>query len=263
MPYPNWWAARVKSPGLFKWMRTKVLSPSIQMIHGQLKNPPAGQTGSVTQAYRFNIKEFQTRKQVTDWLKEHKVSYMFIEAPAKEVKKMSELQELVTTGIVDKILSEFNPNHDDRGRFSGGSGGGGGGSAKAAPGATPYRISKEGGQYVVPMKDGTKMNRQQLCTAMNKEGRYNPLTNKALFTYKPTGTTTMISVKATSGTSKARSVDMGSVARSLDNNRATRIRTNSGIARNRAPANPFQSGPRGINYRSSAGRAEARSIRGR
>ena len=43
---------------------------------------------------------------------------------------MSELRELVVTGIADKILSEFNPNHDDRGRFSGGSGGGG--SAKAA-----------------------------------------------------------------------------------------------------------------------------------
>ena len=138
MPYPNWWAARVKSPGLFKWMRTKVLSPSIQMIHGQLKNPPAGQTGSVTQAYRFNIKEFQTRKQVTDWLKEHKVSYMFIEAPAKEVKKMSELQELVTTGIVDKILTEWNPNHDDRGRFSSGGGGGGGSGKGEIPGKSLY-----------------------------------------------------------------------------------------------------------------------------
>jgi len=126
---------------------------------------------------------------------------------------MSELRELVVTGIADKILSEFNPNHDDRGRFSGGSGGGG--SAKAA--LKPYQVgSDSSGDPIVGLKTGSPMNRDQLCKAMNKEGR-KTRSGKPVKNYSPTvGRGTTIEVKTTVAPIQKSTKSMQTVARSLD-----------------------------------------------
>jgi len=130
---------------------------------------------------------------------------------------MPELLELVVTGIADKILSEFNPNHDDRGRFS--SGGGGGGSMKAVPknkaGAHDVYKDSYTKQYRVKMNDGNSMNRQELCDGMNKLGRKSS-SGKAIYEYQPSGKKFDIRISRAGSPSEGRIKNMSEVAKSLD-----------------------------------------------
>ena len=84
MPYPNFHAARIKSPGLF--LRVRVLQTTkegIMIYGGPLKSNPRGPTK--VQAIRFPKDKF-TPKAAKKWLKDHKQKYIMFE-PAKKVKK--------------------------------------------------------------------------------------------------------------------------------------------------------------------------------
>lgn len=82
MPMKNWWAVRLVQPGRFKRLRTKTITTGVQILHGPLKRPPKGATGTHVQAYRFNISRFKNRKAVTDWLKKGKIKkWIRIEKP--------------------------------------------------------------------------------------------------------------------------------------------------------------------------------------
>lgn len=83
-PYPNYHAARIKSPGLF--LRVRVLQTTkegIMIYGGPLKSDPRGPTK--TQAVRFPKDKYSV-KEAKAWLKEHKQSYILFE-PASEKKQ--------------------------------------------------------------------------------------------------------------------------------------------------------------------------------
>jgi len=77
MPYPNYHAARVKSPASFKSgsFRTKTLSNGIILILGRLK----GESNLTVQSYRFPKDKF-TASQARTWLKENKIKPILFEA---------------------------------------------------------------------------------------------------------------------------------------------------------------------------------------
>ena len=89
-PYPNFHAARVKSPGLF--LRVRVLQTTKEKIiiyGGPLKSDPRGPTK--VQSIKFPKDKFSP-KQAKAWLKAHKLpasAYTF--EPAKETKKKAEV----------------------------------------------------------------------------------------------------------------------------------------------------------------------------
>lgn len=83
-PYPNYHAARIKSPGLFARIRVLTTTKEGIMIYGgPLKTDPRGP--AKTQAIRFPKDKFSVR-QAKAWLKEHDHSYTLFE-PASEGKK--------------------------------------------------------------------------------------------------------------------------------------------------------------------------------
>ncbi len=133
MPMPNWWAVRVRNPGEFIRLRNKTISNGIQIVHGPLKNPPKKKngkgraSGSHVQAYRFNVRRFKERSQVTKWLKDNNVKYKSIEEPDwKKYRAQQKKNEIyrdpyktLRTAILDKIASnrlQFKPIHDRRRR---------------------------------------------------------------------------------------------------------------------------------------------------
>jgi len=78
IPYPNFHAARIKSPGLFKTIRVLTTTPNGIMIYGgRLKS----NNKIETQAYRFPKNKF-TAAEARKWLKEHKINYISFE-PAR------------------------------------------------------------------------------------------------------------------------------------------------------------------------------------
>jgi hypothetical protein len=120
MPFPNFHAARVKSPDLFEKesFRTKNIKSGIDIIIGRLK----GQTTTTTQAYRFNKDKF-TSQEAKDWLKENEIKFISFEK-AKEIEaflhdvclvskrissfQQSEILELIPEDILKKIKTNDN-----------------------------------------------------------------------------------------------------------------------------------------------------------
>lgn len=86
-PYPNYHAARVRSPGLF--LRVRVMQTTkegIMIYGGPLKTDPRG--AAKTQAIRFPKDKFSV-KEAKAWLKEHKQKYiLFEEASEKKAKRI-------------------------------------------------------------------------------------------------------------------------------------------------------------------------------
>jgi len=83
-PFPNYHAARVKSPGLF--LRVRVLQTTkegIMLYGGPLKSKPKGATE--LQSVRFPKDKF-TAAQAKKWLKEHKQKYTSFEPAAMKKK---------------------------------------------------------------------------------------------------------------------------------------------------------------------------------
>lgn len=79
MPYPNFHAARVKSPGDFQNIVVLKKLPNGVMIYGgKLK----GETTSTAQAYRFPKDKFDAA-QAKAWLKEHDIKVMLFEPAGK------------------------------------------------------------------------------------------------------------------------------------------------------------------------------------
>lgn len=75
MPMTNYWAARVKSPKLFKdgTLRWKKLGKGISVIVGKLKKGD-GKT-MVIQAYRFDKKQY-SKESAKKWLKKKGVKWI-------------------------------------------------------------------------------------------------------------------------------------------------------------------------------------------
>lgn len=83
-PYPNFHAARIKSPGLFLRIRVFTTTKEGIIIYGgPLKSKPRGATQ--VQSIRFPKDKFSV-KQAKKWLKDHEHKYISFE-PAKQVKK--------------------------------------------------------------------------------------------------------------------------------------------------------------------------------
>jgi hypothetical protein len=85
-PYPNYHAARIKSPGLF--LRIRVFNTSkegIMFYGGPLKSKPKGATE--LQAIRFPKDKFGV-KEAKKWLKDHDHKAISFE-PASEKKRKS------------------------------------------------------------------------------------------------------------------------------------------------------------------------------
>jgi len=80
LPFPNYHAARIKSPTLFVRILTiQTLPNGIRILGGTLKSDPRG--GVKTQSYRFPKNKF-TAAEARKWLKEHKLNYISFE-PAR------------------------------------------------------------------------------------------------------------------------------------------------------------------------------------
>jgi len=81
-PYPNYHAARVKSPGLFARIRVMETSKEgIMFYGGPLKTKPGG--GAQLQAIRFPKDKF-TASEAKKWLKDHKQKYILFEPAIKK-----------------------------------------------------------------------------------------------------------------------------------------------------------------------------------
>jgi len=86
-PYPNYHAARMKSPNLF--LRIRVLQTTkegIMIYGGPLKSDPKGSTK--TQAIRFPKDKFSVQ-QAKAWLKEHKYTSILFEPASEKSEKAS------------------------------------------------------------------------------------------------------------------------------------------------------------------------------
>ncbi len=82
MPYPNYHAARLKSPGSF--LRVRVLRTTddgIMFYGGPLKSDPKG---TEIQAIRFPKASFSIAE-AKAWLKEHKYTPILFESASKEM----------------------------------------------------------------------------------------------------------------------------------------------------------------------------------
>jgi len=91
MPYPNFHAARIKSPDSFsKIVMLKKLSNGIQIYGGPLKSEPDSDT--TAQTYRFPKDSF-TVEEAKKWLKEHDLTTILFE-PAVEKKDAEEVREV-------------------------------------------------------------------------------------------------------------------------------------------------------------------------
>ena len=78
-PYPNYHAARIKSPGLFSRVRViQTTKKGVMLYGGPLKTNPRT---SALQSVRFPKNKF-TVAQAKKWLKDHKQIYILFE-PAK------------------------------------------------------------------------------------------------------------------------------------------------------------------------------------
>lgn len=75
MPFPNFHAARVKSPGLFSRIRVlRTLSSGVMIYGGNLKRGG----GSAVQTYRFPKSRF-TPEQARAWLRRNNIKYIMFE----------------------------------------------------------------------------------------------------------------------------------------------------------------------------------------
>ena len=84
MPYPNFHAARIKSPGLFLRVRVfRTTKEGIMFYGGPLKKDPRGSV--VVQSVRFPKSKF-TVAEAKKWLKNHDFKSILFE-PAKKVTK--------------------------------------------------------------------------------------------------------------------------------------------------------------------------------
>lgn len=82
-PFPNYHAARIKTPNLFLRIRVmQTTKEGIMIYGGPLKSGPRGSTK--TQAIRFPKDKYSVKEAKT-WLKEHKYSAILFE-PALESK---------------------------------------------------------------------------------------------------------------------------------------------------------------------------------
>ncbi len=80
MPYPNFHAARVRSPRDFQKgsFRTKTLDNGIIIIMGRLK----GKTTMTAQSYRFPKSKF-TVAQARKWIKDNKIKVILFESASE------------------------------------------------------------------------------------------------------------------------------------------------------------------------------------
>jgi len=71
MPFPNWHAARVRTPDAFERIRViRTLPNGIMIYGGPLKSDPSGPVQA--QSYRFPRRRF-TPEQARAWLREHDI----------------------------------------------------------------------------------------------------------------------------------------------------------------------------------------------
>jgi len=109
--FRNFHSARVRDPADFKqdgrWANTTIdKTKGIQLVTGQLLNPPKGQEGSlVAQAYRFPIDKFSP-SEVRKWMKDHDLKYIKVSV-GKDYKGENSidfdvLKILVTNGQFDR-----------------------------------------------------------------------------------------------------------------------------------------------------------------
>lgn len=97
MPYPNYHAARVKSPGSFVSIKVLQTTPNGVMIYGgKLKTNRGGK--ATAQSYRFPKAEF-TATQAKKWLKDQKIESIAFE-PATGTKKS------VGEWLMEKVLQQ-------------------------------------------------------------------------------------------------------------------------------------------------------------
>jgi len=86
MPYPNFHAARIKSPELFaRILVLKKMSGGIMLYGGPLKTDPTG--SPKPQSYRFP-KDSYTVQQAKRWLADHNIKYILFE-PATDKKEFA------------------------------------------------------------------------------------------------------------------------------------------------------------------------------
>jgi hypothetical protein len=118
MPYPNYHAARVKSPALFsRIVVLKTLPNGIMIYGGPLKSKPGG--SSTAQAYRFPRTKF-TATEARKWLKDHDIKYILFEKASgatqafnvrlllKNIKSFNQnkIIELIPQKVYDKIIEK-------------------------------------------------------------------------------------------------------------------------------------------------------------
>lgn len=103
MPYPNWHAARVKSPSAFEKdsFRTKAIDNGITTIMGRLR----GSDTMTIQTYRFDKDDF-TAAEAKKWLADHDVKYISFEAATGEPRKVQALVSLITGEVQALSLSQ-------------------------------------------------------------------------------------------------------------------------------------------------------------
>jgi hypothetical protein len=109
MPYPNYHAARIKDPSLFKEIVVlKTTDDGIMIYGGQLKS---GGSDSEAQAYRFP-KDKYTAQQAKSWLSKYNIKYiMFEPAQSTNLKESKES----TMGTIDlSLLIDLSESNVDR-----------------------------------------------------------------------------------------------------------------------------------------------------
>jgi hypothetical protein len=87
MPYPNFHAARIRSPDDFeKILVLKTLSNGVMIYGGPLKLKPANSNikGTTAQSYRFPLDKF-TASQAKAWLQANNIKFISFEPATEEI----------------------------------------------------------------------------------------------------------------------------------------------------------------------------------
>ncbi len=96
MPFPNFHAFRIKSPGLFsRIVVLRTLDNGIMIYGGPLKSNPSGET--TAQTYRFPKSRF-TFVEAKKWMSDHNLKYISAEKASDKTQAFSETIQLNSIG---------------------------------------------------------------------------------------------------------------------------------------------------------------------